>query len=500
MATGSVWEMQVPNANYKVRIVAGNPVLASGSETEHITVEGQNLMNAAISTTTRFRDATNTFTVADGKLTVALGANAAGTRICFIEITSYDVVSNIAPGLAISSPGDGSQLYQPSSVSIAAIAADADTPIALMEFFVDGAKIGEDTAAPYSAVWASPVYGTHLITARATDIAGGVGDSQPVGVTVNTANVAGLRGEYFDNVNLTNLAFIRADGSVNFDWGNGTPDPRIAAGSYSVRWSGKISPRYSQTYTFTTTTDDGARLWVNGQLLVDHWVDQGATPWTGTIALVANQSYDIVMEYYQGGGDASAKLYWSSASQGQEIIPSSRTTVPPPVNLLPTIVLTAPSTGAAVFPIDPISLAASATDPDGTMNRVEFWADGNLLGQDTTAPYTWNWTGGLKTGTHSVWAVAYDGANASTASAAVNVESLPFAVHPVSVQQLANPDRVAFTLGTTVPAGRGYTIEWSENLFNWATLQSGISTGSPIEVTDTAVGARQRFYRMGITN
>ncbi|MES2439015.1 MAG: Ig-like domain-containing protein [Verrucomicrobiota bacterium] len=500
MTAGSFWEMQLPNARYKVRVVAGDPTYTSGTQTEHITVEGQTLLNASISTAARFVDASNTFEVIDGRLTIALGAGAVNTKICFIEITSYDVTSNIAPGLAISSPADGAVFYQPTAVTIDTIAEDVDSPIAKMEFFIDGAKIGEDAAAPYSYSWVAPTYGNHVLTARATDIAGGIGESQSVGITVNLPGVAGLRGEYYNSTNFTNLAVVRADSTVNFDWGNGIPVQQINADNFSIRWSGKISPRYSQTYTFRTNTDDGVRLWVNGLLLIDHWVGQAATSWTGTIPLVANQSYDLVMEYYESGASASAKLYWSSASQIEEIIPSSRMTVPPPVNLLPTVVLTSPSIGAAVFPTDPITLAASAADPDGTMNRIEFWADGNLLGQDTTPPYSWNWTSGLKTGLHSVWAVAYDGANASTTSAAVEVRSLPFVVHPVSVQRLTHPDRVAFTLGTTVPAGRGYAIEWSDDLTHWTPLQSGISTGSPIEVTDTAVGAEQRFYRMGITN
>jgi glucose/arabinose dehydrogenase/mono/diheme cytochrome c family protein/regulation of enolase protein 1 (concanavalin A-like superfamily) len=499
MTAGSSWEIQVPNARYKVRVVAGDPTYASGTQTEHVTVEGQTLANASISTATRFVDASNTFRVTDGRLTIAPGANAVNTKICFIEITSYDVESNIAPALAISSPGDGGIFYRPAAIDIQAIAEDLDTPISQMEFFVDGARIGEDTTAPYSYLWGSPAYGTHVLTVRATDIASGVGDSQPVGITVNIPGVAGLRGEYYNSTNFTNLASIRADSTVNFDWVNGSPAPSVNTDNFSVRWSGKISPRYSEVHTFRTNTDDGVRLWVNGQLIIDHWVPQSATSWTGTIALVANESYDIVMEYYEAGATASAKLYWSSVSQTEEIIPSSRMTVPPPQNLLPTIALTSPSTGAAVFPMDEITLAASAADPDGTMNRVEFWADGNLLGQVTTPPYTWNWAGGLKTGTHTVWAVAYDGAGASTSTSAVNVESLPFVVHPLSVQRLSNPDRVAFTLGTTVPAGRGYDIEWSENLIDWNPLQSGIATGSPIEVTDTATGANQRFYRMGIT-
>ena len=70
---------------------------------------------------------------------------------------------------------------------------------------------------------------------------------------------------------------MRADSTINFNWNSASPDPRLATSNYSVRWSGKITPRYSETYTFSAVTDDGVRLWVNGQQLINQWVDQGPT-------------------------------------------------------------------------------------------------------------------------------------------------------------------------------------------------------------------------------
>ncbi len=135
----------------------------------------------------------------------------------------------------------------------------------------------------------------------------------------------GLKGEYYDNMDLTNLKLARIDPTVNFNWGSGSPDSSsIAADTFSVRWTGQVQPRYTETYTFYTSTDDGVRLWVNNQLLIDKWVDQPGNEWSGTIALVAGQKYDIKMEYFENGGGASATLSWSSASQAKEIIPQSQ--------------------------------------------------------------------------------------------------------------------------------------------------------------------------------
>ncbi len=134
----------------------------------------------------------------------------------------------------------------------------------------------------------------------------------------------GLRGQYFDNMNFTDLKVTRTDATVNFDWGGGTPDPAIAVDTFTTRWQGKVEPQYSETYTFYTHSDDGVRSWVNGQLLIDKWIDQGPTEWSGQIALTGGQRYDVVMEFYENGGGAMAKLWWSSSSQAKQIIPQSR--------------------------------------------------------------------------------------------------------------------------------------------------------------------------------
>ena len=98
----------------------------------------------------------------------------------------------------------------------------------------------------------------------------------------------------------------------------------MGADNFSVRWRARVKPQFSETYTFKTVTDDGARLWVNGVPLVDKWIGQAATAWTGQITLVAGQYYDLEMQYFDGQFGASAKLYWSSASQPEQIIPALR--------------------------------------------------------------------------------------------------------------------------------------------------------------------------------
>jgi glucose/arabinose dehydrogenase len=134
----------------------------------------------------------------------------------------------------------------------------------------------------------------------------------------------GLKAEYYDNINFTNLKQTRIDPTVNFNWGRSSPDPSIGADTFSARWTGQVKAEYSETYKFYTTADDGVRLWVNNQLLIDKFANQSATEYSGAIALVAGQKYDIKLEYYENRYDAVSQLAWSSSSQTKEIIPQSQ--------------------------------------------------------------------------------------------------------------------------------------------------------------------------------
>ena len=108
----------------------------------------------------------------------------------------------------------------------------------------------------------------------------------------------------------------RVDPTINFNWNTTPPVPDIGPDTYVVQWTGSVEPQFNDTYTFYTTTDDGVLLYVNGQLLVNEWVDQAPTTWSGSITLEAQQRYNIKMDYYQNGGGAEAHLSWSSPSHG----------------------------------------------------------------------------------------------------------------------------------------------------------------------------------------
>jgi uncharacterized repeat protein (TIGR01451 family) len=141
---------------------------------------------------------------------------------------------------------------------------------------------------------------------------------------------AGLIGQYYVGQNFNQLVMERVDPGINFNFGSKSPTFLIPNGSsFSIRWTGQIIPTYSETYTFTTTSDDGVRLYVNDELLIDNWTNHTATNNSAQITLVAGKAYDIRMDYYQYQVVAVAELKWSSASQPEEVVPASALTSTP---------------------------------------------------------------------------------------------------------------------------------------------------------------------------
>jgi hypothetical protein len=134
----------------------------------------------------------------------------------------------------------------------------------------------------------------------------------------------GLTGQYFDNADFTTLKVTRTDATVDFNWSSGSPDPSIGADTFSVRWTGQIEAPVGEAVTFHVASDDGVRLWIGGQQVINNWTDHAPTENSGTITLVAGQKYAVQMDYYENGGGAVARLLWSSPSMAKQVVPQSR--------------------------------------------------------------------------------------------------------------------------------------------------------------------------------
>lgn len=121
----------------------------------------------------------------------------------------------------------------------------------------------------------------------------------------------GLKAEYFDNDSLTGTPKTRTDKTVNYDPANQPPDPFLTMKApMSIRWTGTLKPSLSGEYTLNFVSDDGVRVYLDGKRVIDHWNVHARAEDKATLQLAAGKTYDLRVEYFDGGGEAIAKLQW----------------------------------------------------------------------------------------------------------------------------------------------------------------------------------------------
>ncbi|MFB0556045.1 MAG: PA14 domain-containing protein, partial [Phycisphaerae bacterium] len=150
----------------------------------------------------------------------------------------------------------------------------------------------------------------------------------------------GLQGEYFHwsgssppsrEAAFHELILTRIDPEINVYWNPGIspppspqwpPPPGVRVDTFAVRWTGELEALSSEAYTFITGSDDGVRLYFNGELIIDNWTDHDRTENTSQpVQLVAGRRYPIVLEGYENGGEAEWQLYWQSQSTPRQVVP-----------------------------------------------------------------------------------------------------------------------------------------------------------------------------------
>jgi len=154
------------------------------------------------------------------------------------------------------------------------------------------------------------------------------GETQTWGLTVSGGCATGplatpsdrWKLEIFDNKSLSGSAVEQrydavGGGGFTFDWGSGRASNCAGVNNFAIRFSRTISMGTAGDYKFTTTTDDGVRLWVDGQLLIDRWIDQAPTSYGATKFLAAS-SHDLRLDYYENGGGAFAAIKWELVGTG----------------------------------------------------------------------------------------------------------------------------------------------------------------------------------------
>ncbi len=125
----------------------------------------------------------------------------------------------------------------------------------------------------------------------------------------------GLQGRYYNNTQVNGSPVLtRTDLGVNYVYDLNSPAPGVNADHFSIKWTGKITTNFAETYQFCVTSDDGARLWIDDVSVMDQYTPHGMTEYCGNIALSAGQ-HNIRLDYFDSFIDAAVNLKWSSPSQ-----------------------------------------------------------------------------------------------------------------------------------------------------------------------------------------
>ena len=170
---------------------------------------------------------------------------------------------------------------------------------------------------PYQGIKARAGAGTTVTFAQGVPSADGSLPPVPTSaLKPSTGAGTGLYGEYHNSTDLSGaVAASRVDAAVDTAWGGQSPAAGVNATDWSVKWTGTLTPPTTGSYQFSLNSDDGSRLLVNGQQVINNWYNQGPTTRTGSITLTAGQPVNIEVDYYQAGGGSSATLGWQVPGQ-----------------------------------------------------------------------------------------------------------------------------------------------------------------------------------------
>jgi GH43 family beta-xylosidase len=283
--------------------------------------------------------------------------------------------------------------------------------------------------------------------------------------------LSGLTGQYFDRVDFTDLKLTRVDSTVAFNWGTAAPDASMGSDNFSVRWTGLVQPQFSQDYTFYANSDDGVRLWVDGRLIIDNWVNHAVQEHSATLPLTAGRNYDIRLDYYDAVSTAQATLSWSSASVTKQTIPAARL-FPSPAGLAATFYDNQDFTGGV-----PVTRTDAAVDFN--------WGSGAPATGIAPTTYSATWTGQIlpqysQTYTFSV--------TADAGAAAKLWVDRELVFDTSSIQPMAQ---------VKLEAGKRYDIELSYAHFLGATANVKLEWSSPSQPKQVIPTSRLTASKLG---
>ncbi len=183
-----IWEIAVPNGNYRVHTVSGDSDFFDG--VEQITAEGEVVANGAPSAAQPWVEGTNVIAVSDGRLTITVGPDAVNAKLSFLEFAVDQAFA--PPTVALLNPTDGATFTMPSRLILSADAT-AGAGVAQVEFLAGSMLLGRVNQLPWSLVWTNPMAGSYQLRAIATDTRGVTNVSRTVDVIVDPLSLAAPR-------------------------------------------------------------------------------------------------------------------------------------------------------------------------------------------------------------------------------------------------------------------------------------------------------------------
>jgi len=260
-------------------------------------------------------------------------ANPSATLAMAFTITAGTV--NAAPNV---NAGNNRTITLPATTTLSGTASDDGQPVPPGRLTINWTRASGPGTVTFSTpttaatVASFGAAGTYVLRLTASD--GALSRSDDVTVTVNAATGGGtgtgLTGSYYNDpttgARFTTLVTTRRDARVNFSWDQGRlPAPGVQLNYFSVRWTGQVLAPQSGAYRFSTTANDGVRVWVNGQLVIDDWVNRSsaASKTSAPVTLSAGQRYSIRVDYYERTGNAQVQLRWIRPDGQQEIVPTA---------------------------------------------------------------------------------------------------------------------------------------------------------------------------------
>lgn len=150
--------------------------------------------------------------------------------------------------------------------------------------------------------------------------------SSPAVAQSDTPETVSWYALYWNNSELDGTPVLaRDEAAVDYDWGTGSPAAAVNADNFSARWTTRafFTPG---TYRFTTTSDDGIRVWLQDEWILDNWSVHPAA--TNSAVRTLDGSHNLVVEYFEASGEASVSFTWERLSDGDTTVTISPTRGP----------------------------------------------------------------------------------------------------------------------------------------------------------------------------